>query len=103
MSKIGFFVHCKMLCSHGRTIILVADTHTFEKGVRSRIHKISDYYLRLKSDDMMLWTGQMHDRVIKTLEVLKLQGVELQGGECTKFEIKPGAGIEILPFFKVKI
>lgn len=102
-AKMDLLLAFKELCKQGRSIILVADTHVFENGTLLRAYLMSDYYLRLRSEETMLWAGQMDDRVIKILEALKLRGVERQTGEHIKFEIKPKVGIQILPFVKVKI
>jgi len=51
----------------------------------------------------MLAAGQLDTRMIKVLQVTKLGGVERYGGAGQRFEIKPGMGIQILPFVQVKI
>lgn len=83
--------------------MLVLDTHIFENKTLLRAYAISDYYLRLRSHDVMLDTGQVDMRVIKLLEVTKLGGAERWGQEGMKFEIKPRVGIQILPFVQIKI
>ena len=79
------------------------DAHVFEKKTLSRAYAMSDYYLRLKSQDMMLEAGQIDTRVIKMLEVIKIAGAERHGQKGIKFEIKPRVGIHLLPFVQVKI
>ena len=101
--KIDFLQSCKELCERDRSIVLVMDTHVFEGKTLYRAYAMSDYYLRLRSNDMMLDTGQVDTRVIKILEVTKLGGAERHSGEGIKFEIKPRVGVQILPFVKVKI
>jgi archaellum biogenesis ATPase FlaH len=64
---------------------------------------MSDYYLELKTHDSMLDPGQVDIRVIKVLNVTKLAGAERHSQGDIKFEIKPGVGIQILPFVKVRI
>jgi archaellum biogenesis ATPase FlaH len=91
------------MCIGGRSIALITDTHIFEKSTFNRAYSMSDYYLRLSSNDKILWSGIMEGRSIKTLEVLKQRGIELRGGEKVEFEIKPKIGIQILPFCKVRI
>jgi len=102
-AKMDLLLAFKELRKQGRSIILVADTHIFENGTLLRAYLMSDYYLRLRSEETLLWAGQMDGRVIKILEALKLRGVERQAGEPIKFEIKPEVGIQILPFVKVRI
>jgi flagellar protein FlaH len=100
--KVDFLQACKELCEHDRSIILVIDTHILETKALIRAYAMSDYYLRLKSQDPLLEPGQIDTRVIKMLEVTKLGGAERRG-EGIKFEIKPNIGIQILPFVRIKI
>jgi flagellar protein FlaH len=102
--KMDFLQACRELCEQQhRSIVLVVDSHVFERKTLLRAYAMSDYYLKLRSDDMMLDTGQMDTRVIKILEVTKLRGAERLGQEAIKFEIKPRVGIQILPFVKVRV
>lgn len=103
VSKFDFLQECKELCARDRTIILIVDSHAFEGKMLSRAYAMSDYYLRLRSKDMMLDAGQMDTRVVKILQVTKLGGAERQAQEDLSFEIKPKVGIQILPFVKVKV
>jgi archaellum biogenesis ATPase FlaH len=100
--KVDFLQACKELCEHDRSIILVIDTHILETKSLIRAYAMSDYYLRLKSQDPLLEPGQIDTRVIKLLEVTKLGGAERRG-EGIKFEIKPNIGIQILPFVRIKV
>lgn len=101
--KIDFLHSCKELCDEGRSMVLALDSHVFEGKTLYRAYSMSDYYLRLKSNDTILDTGQVDTRIIKILEVTKLGGAERHKSEGIKFEIKPGVGIQILPFVKVRI
>ena len=103
MVKMDFLQSCKELCDQERSIVLTLDTHVFETRTLVRAHAISDYYLKLKFHDVMLDVGQIDTRIIKSLEVTKLGGVERFGQSGFKFEIKPNVGIQILPFVQVKI
>jgi len=103
MVKIDFLHVCKELCESGRTMVLVIDTHVFEQRTLARAYAVSDYYLQLRNYDSVLETGQMDLRIIKRLQVNKLRGVNRQGGDEIKFEIKPRVGIQLLPFVKVKV
>ena len=79
------------------------DTHVFEEKTLPRACAMSDYYLRLRSKDMVLGTGQVDTREVKILEVTKLGGAERPTQEGIKFEIKPRVGIQILPFVRVRV
>lgn len=102
LDKMDFFQSCKELCDSNRTIILVADTHVFDAHMLPRVYLMSDYYLKLRSRDVMLESGMVDERDVKTLQVTKLAGAERYGNEGVKFEIKPRVGIQILPFVTVK-
>jgi len=102
-AKVDFLQACKELCEGERSIALALDTHIFEGKTLYRAYAMSDYYLKMKSNDTVLDTGQVDTRVIKILEVTKMGGAERHSGEGIKFEIKPGMGIQILPFVKVRI
>ncbi len=101
--KVDFLQACKELCEQDRSITLALDTHVFESKTLFRAYAMSDYYLRLRSHDVMLDTGQIDTRVIKALEVTKLAGAERWGQEGIKFEIKPKVGIQLLPFVQIKV
>ena len=103
VAKVDFLQACKELCEDGRSIVQVIDTHVFETKTLHRAYAMSDYYLKLRSQDMMLATGQVDMRVIKVLQVTKLAGAERIAHQGIKFEIKPETGIQILPFIRVKI
>lgn len=103
-TKIDFLQSCKDICEQkGRSIILTMDNYVFEKKSRQRAYELSDYYLSLRSQDMLLAPGQVDSRVIKTLEVTKLAGAECHGRPPLKFEIRPKVGIQILPLIRVKV
>ena len=102
-SKVDLLIACKQLCTRGRSVVLVTDTHALEKGLVPRAYSISDYYIKLRSKDAMLESRQIDDRAIKIMEVLKIHGAELRVQEGTAFEIRPNSGISVLPYVNVKI
>jgi flagellar protein FlaH len=101
--KVDFLQSCKELCEQGRSIVLTLNTHVFESRTLLRAYAIGDYYIKLKSQDSMLAAGQVDTRMIKVLEVTKLGGVERYGAGGQRFEIRPGVGIQILPFVQIRI
>lgn len=102
--KIDFLQACKeQLCDRqNRSVVLAADTFLFEGKTLYRAHAMSDYYLRLRSKDMVIDTG-VDTRVVKVLDVTKLGGADRRGQEDIKFEIKPKIGMQILPLVQVKV
>jgi archaellum biogenesis ATPase FlaH len=102
--KLDFLQTCKELCEgNGRSIILSLDSHAFESNTLQRAYAMSDYYLKLKSQNAVLASGQVDTRVIKMMDVTKLAGAERLGQKPLKFEIKPNVGIQILPLMQVRI
>ena len=102
-AKIDFLQTCKEMCGKDRTIVMAADSSVFDRQSSYRAFAMSDYYLKLRSHDAMLETGQMDTRVIKVLEVTRLAGADRMGQSGIKFEIKPRVGIQIMPFMRVRI
>jgi len=103
MVKLEFLHSCKQLCEPDRSIMLALGSHVFEEKTLGRAYSVSDYYLKLKSQDVVLVAGHLDSRIIKTLEVTKLAGMERQWQPGIKFEIRPGVGIQILPYVQIKI
>jgi archaellum biogenesis ATPase FlaH len=103
MVKVDFLQSCKELCENDRTIVLAIGSHAFEKKTLLRAYAMSDYYLKLRSHDAILNTGEIDTRIIKILEVTKICGADRWGQQGIKFEIKSGVSIQILPFFCIKV
>lgn len=100
VTLMDFLYDCKNLCKQ-RSIILVADSHAFKKGVLARIFSLCDTYFTLKSEYMRLTADEVGKRLVRVLEAPRLHGLERKGKEGLKFEIKPGSGIQVLPFGKI--
>ncbi|MFC1908729.1 ATPase domain-containing protein [Chloroflexota bacterium] len=100
---LDFFQGCRDLCKQGRSIVLVANSHAFEKETISRVRALSDDYLELSTAEKMIGDEQMDERVIKILEVTKLHGAERPSRDSIRFEIRPETGIQILPFTRVRV
>ena len=103
MVKMDFLEACKEICERNKSIVLTLDSHVMENSIRKRTYDMSDYYLNLKSPDLILKTGQIITRTLRSLEVTKLAGAERHNLEPYHFEIKPRIGIQILPFTKIRV
>ena len=103
VAKMDFLQVCKEMCQKDRSIVLVVDRHIYEGKALYRAHAMSDYYLKLRSQDAMLDPGQVDTRAIKILDVTKLAGADRQAQGDIRFEVKPRVGIQILPFVKVRV
>jgi flagellar protein FlaH len=101
--KVDFLQSCKELCGTDRTIVVTIDTSAFENKSLYRAYTMSDYYLKLRTDNPMLDTGKMDTRIIKVLEVTRLAGANRMGQPAMKFEVKGGVGIQILPFMRIRV
>ena len=102
--KVQFLHFFKQMCvEQNRSVILASDTHLFEGKTLVRAHDVSDYYLKLRSEDSVIDRGQVDDRNIKVLEVTKLNGADRPGQGDVKFEVKPRVGIQILPLVRVRV
>jgi archaellum biogenesis ATPase FlaH len=102
VAKLDFLHSCKLLCEPDRSMVLALGSYVFEEKTLYRAFEASDYFLRLKSQNMVLQTGHLDLRIVKSLEVAKMAGAERHRQPVT-FEIRPGAGIQILPFVQIKI
>jgi flagellar protein FlaH len=103
ITKIDFLQSCKELCDKDRTIVMAIDSSAFEKKTLYRAFTMSDYYLKLQTNDPILDTGKIDTRIIKILEVTRLAGADRWGQAGIKFEIKSGVGIQILPFRRIRV
>jgi len=103
MHQMDFLNSFRELCDTGRSIVLTLNPHVFEAAALARAYAMSDYYLKLQSNNVVLGAGQVETRNIKTMDVPRLAGAERRGQAGIKFEIKPGIGIQILPLVHVRI
>jgi archaellum biogenesis ATPase FlaH len=103
MTKADFLQSCKEMCGKDRTIILSVDSSSFDRKLLYRVYAMSDYYMKLRTDDPILEAGKIDTRVIKVLDVTRLAGADRLGQPGMKFEIKAGVGIQILPFMRVRV
>lgn len=103
LPTLDFFQACREMCKQGRSLVLVADSHAFKKGMISRVKDLSGDFIKLASEEALLGSDQIDDRVIKVLDAPKLRGAERPGQDSLLFEIRPGTGIHVLPFTRVRI
>ncbi len=96
VSIIDFFSTCKNLCDEGCTILLVAHSYAFDEEVLNRCRSLCDAHLRLKLE-------AIGDRMVKTLEVLKVHGADRPTGEVVSFEVEPKIGMRPIPLAKAKV
>jgi flagellar protein FlaH len=96
ISILDFFSACKNLCVEGRSILLVAHSYSFDEEVLTRTRSLCDAHLRLKLE-------AVGDRLVKTLEVLKVRGADRPTGDVVSFEIEPKIGMRPIPLAKARV
>ena len=94
-SIVGFLSSCKRMCSMGRTVVVVAHSHAFSEDMFSRLRSLSDSHLKLR-------TGKVRDKVMRTLELMKVDNVELNSNNTIVFDVESKTGIRITQFSQVK-
>jgi archaellum biogenesis ATPase FlaH len=101
--KIDFFYQCKELCKVERSIVLVANPHVIDQPLAPRLSALTDYHLKLKSEEIVI-DSEKHDRqYVKLLEVTKAHGVERNFSGRVRFEVVPQEGIHVIPFQELKV
>ena len=93
---LGFFSACKRLCDEGRTIIVAAHTHSFEREMLMRLRALCDAHLRLSVE-------KMGTKLLKMMEVCKILGAEVSPSDTVCFVVEPGEGIRVSPMSSVKV
>lgn len=96
VATLDFFSACKNLCVKGRSIMLVAHSYAFDEEVLTRTRSLCDAHLRLKLESL-------GDRLVKTMEVLKVRGADRSTGDVVSFEIEPRIGMRPVPLAKARV
>jgi len=103
VTQIDFLLRAKELCVNGRSIIVILNSEVMDPKSLARAHEMSDYYLRLRNEEKVTPTGQVINRNIKLLNVTKMNGVDQFNRKAVRFEIVPDVGIQVLPFYNIKV
>ena len=91
----NFFNRCKTLCDKGKVVICTVHAGAFEESLLTRVRSVCDAYFRLNVE-------RSGAQLIKTLEVAKIRGAELNTGNISGFDVEPGLGIRIIPVSRAK-
>ncbi len=83
------------MCRDGRTIILVADSSTFEEKTLVRLGALCDVQLRMGVE-------KVGTKLVKSLEVCKVHNAEMGTGSIVPFDVQPGLGMRISPVIKAQ-
>lgn len=92
---LSFFEECKRLCAKGTTIIVTLHANSADGDLLDRVRSLCDAHLNLRS----MQDGQ---RIVKTLEVLKVRGAASVTGSIVGFEVEPGWGMRVIPISKAR-
>lgn len=92
---LSFFEECKRLCATGTTIIINLHSNSANNDMLDRVRSLCDAHLNLRS----MQDGQ---RIVKTLEVLKVRGGASVTGAIVGFEVEPGWGMRVIPISKAR-
>lgn len=90
-----FFSSCHRMCVEGKTIIVVTRSLAIGQGMQGRAQGICTAHLNIT-------TANIRGKLVSTLEVRKLNNVELKTDNGFSFEIVPDTGINIVPISRVK-
>jgi flagellar protein FlaH len=96
VANVDFFSACKNMCDQGRTILLVAHSYAFDEEVLSRSRSLCDAHFKIRLE-------QMGDRLVKSLEVLKVRGADRPTGDIVSFAVEPKIGMRIIPLAKARV
>ncbi len=93
---IDFFTSCKRLCAQGKTIALSVDSYAFGSEMFARLGTLCDSYLSLRSE-------KVREKAVRTLEVRKVNTIELSRDNMISFVVEPNVGMHVIPFSKTKV
>ena len=90
-----FFTSCKSLCEEGKVIICTVHTNAFAEDILTRVRSICDANIRLTVE-------KAGSKLLKTIEVAKIRGAEMNTGTIFGFEVEPGLGLRIIPISQAR-
>lgn len=93
---LAFFSALRQQCSFGRTTVVVAHSHAFSEDVFSRLRSLCDNHFKLR-------TGKVRAKMVRTLEVAKANGTELDRDNQVVFEVLKGQGAHVMPVSQARV
>ena len=76
--------------------MIVAHSYAFDESMLVRLSAVFDAHLKLR-------VGKVRDKVVRMLEVVKTNGVELKRDNTVRFEVEAWSGIRIIPFSQARV
>lgn len=95
-SIMAFFSSCKRACSQGATIVVVAQPYAFDSSTIARLRSLCDSHFSLR-------VGKIRDKLVRMLEVVKVDNVEPNRDNVISFQVEPKVGMRIIPFSQAKV
>lgn len=92
---LSFFEHCKRLCASGSSVMITLHAGAVEGDLIDALRSMCDAHLVLRSEQ----DGQ---RLVKTLQVVKIRGAASITGAIVGFEVEPGWGMRVIPISKAR-
>jgi archaeal flagellar protein FlaH len=92
---LSFFEESKRMCADGATIMVTVHEHSMAGELITRVRSMCDANLRLH-------TEQDGQKLVKTLEVAKIQGAASSTGAIVGFDVEPGWGMRVIPISKAR-
>ena len=93
---INFFTSCKRLCAQGKTVVLSVDSYAFGSEMFARLGTLCDSYLSLRSE-------KVREKAVRTLEVRKVNTIELSRDNMISFVVESDVGMHVIPFSKSRV
>lgn len=91
----AFFEQAKQICATGKTLLITMLADESNASIASQVRSLCDAHLNLRATQ----DGQ---RMVKTLEVLKIRGASSSTGAIVGFEVEPGWGMRVIPISKAR-
>ena len=89
-SVLSFFARCQDSCTDGKTVVIVARDSAFDPLLLPRLAGVCDTHI-------IFGSKAMGAKVVHTLEVQKLNNVQLKRDNGFGFEVVPQVGIHVVP------
>jgi archaellum biogenesis ATPase FlaH len=91
---LSFFASCQRLSSEGKTILVVAQTASFDEHLTRRLHALCNNHISIG-------TEMFRQKFVNVLQVLKAGNVDLRTDNRITFNVTPEAGITVIPMSRV--
>ena len=89
-SLISFFSACKGVCDRGATIVVVSQSYAFDSNILARLHSLCNAHLNVR-------VGKLRDKLVRMLEIVKVDNMDLDRDNVISFEVEPKMGMKIIP------